>query len=58
MAVIVLSMRVCGMNAAIVPIIGPATPEKSAKSPVFKLKLFSSIIVFKFITVPSFNCLF
>ena len=39
---------------AIVPTTGPAMPVKSDKSPVFKLKSFSSIIVlFRFVTEPS-----
>ena len=51
--VIAFNTFVCGKNAAMVPITGPAIPEKSARSPVFKLKLFSSMTVFRLTIVPS-----
>jgi len=50
-----LSILNCGLKAAIAPAIGPTTPIKSDKSPVDKLNLFSSIIVFFLISVPSCN---
>ena len=48
-----LSILVCGIKPVIVPSIGPATPARSDKSPVRKLKSFSSIIVLSFIVEPS-----
>ena len=43
----------CGDKPMTAPITGPAIPAKSDRSPVLKLKSFSSIIVFWFMVVPS-----